>query len=65
MKQIKHVSIKKASNAVLKRMRQIGVDKAERLQNIQKLEDGEMLAGGSTAEEDFGGDNEWSDDDMM
>ena len=36
MKQIKHVSIKKASNAVLKRMRQIGVDKAERLQNIQK-----------------------------
>ena len=35
------------------------------LQNIQKLEDGEMLAGGSTAEEDFGGDNEWSDDDMM
>jgi hypothetical protein len=37
------------------------------LQNIQKLEDGEMLAGGSTAEEDFGGDNAWgdSDDDMM
>ena len=35
------------------------------LHNIQKLEDGEMLAGGSTAEEDFGGDNEWSDDDMM
>ena len=35
------------------------------LQNIQKLEDGEMLAGGSTAEEDFGGDNGWSDDDMM
>lgn len=35
------------------------------LQNIQKLEDGEMLAGGSTAEEDFGGGNEWSDDDMM
>lgn len=32
------------------------------LQNLQKLEDGEMLAGGSTAEEDFGGDNEWSDD---
>lgn len=35
------------------------------LQNIQKLEDGEMLAGGSTAEEDFGGDNEWLDDEMM
>lgn len=31
------------------------------LQNIQKLEDGEPLAGGSTAEEDFGGDNEWDD----
>ena len=27
------------------------------LNNLQKLEDGEMLAGGSTAEEDFGGDN--------
>lgn len=35
------------------------------LQNLQKLEDGEMLAGGSTAEEDFGGDNQWADDDMM
>ena len=35
------------------------------LQNLQKLEDGEMLAGGSTAEEDFGGDNEWSDNDLM
>ena len=35
------------------------------LQNIQKLEDGEMLSGGSTAEEDFGGDNEWSDDALM
>lgn len=34
------------------------------LNNLQKLEDGEMLAGGSTAEEDFGGENEW-DDDMM
>jgi len=34
------------------------------LQNLQKLEDGEMLAGGSTAEEDFGGDNSW-DDDLM
>lgn len=35
------------------------------LQNLQKLEDGEMLAGGSTAEEDFGGENQWEDDDMM
>ena len=34
------------------------------LNNLQKLEDGEMLAGGSTAEEDFGGENEW-DDNMM
>lgn len=34
------------------------------LQNLQKLEDGEMLAGGSTATEDFGGDNTW-DDDLM
>lgn len=34
------------------------------LQNLQKLEDGEMLAGGSTAEEDFGGDNAW-DDELM
>lgn len=34
------------------------------LNNLQKLEDGEMLAGGSTTEEDFGGENEW-DDDMM
>lgn len=35
------------------------------LNNLQKLEDGEMLAGGSTAEEDFGGDNAVRDDDMM
>ena len=35
------------------------------LNNLQKLEDGEMLAGGSTAEEDFGGDSAYSDDDMM
>lgn len=34
------------------------------LQNIQKLEDGEMLAGGSTAEDDFGGNNTWDDDIM-
>lgn len=35
------------------------------LNNLQKLEDGEMLAGGSTAEEDFGGDNAVYDDDMI
>lgn len=35
------------------------------LNNLQKLEDGEMLAGGSTAEEDFGGENAMADDDMM
>lgn len=35
------------------------------LNNLQKLENGEMLAGGSTAEEDFGGDNAVQDDDMM
>ena len=35
------------------------------LNNLQKLEDGEMLAGGSTAEEDFGGENAVKDDDMM
>lgn len=34
------------------------------LNNLQKLEDGEPLAGGSTAEEDFGGENQW-DDDLM
>lgn len=32
------------------------------LNNLQKLEDGEMLAGGSTAEEDFGGENAFNDD---
>lgn len=32
------------------------------LNNLQKLEDGEMLAGGSTAEEDFGGDNTFDDE---
>lgn len=36
MKQIKHISIKKASKTMLQRMRQMGIDKAERLQNIQK-----------------------------
>lgn len=35
------------------------------LNNLQKLADGEMLAGGSTAEEDFGGENSYEDDDMM
>lgn len=35
------------------------------LNNLQKLEDGEMLAGGSSAEEDFGGENNWDDDDLM
>lgn len=34
------------------------------LNNLQKLEDGEMLAGGSSVEEDFGGENNW-DDDLM
>lgn len=34
------------------------------LNNLQKLEDGEMLAGGSTAEEDFGGENAFEDDMM-
>lgn len=33
------------------------------LNNLQKLEDGERLAGGSSAEEDFGGDN--AVDDLM
>lgn len=31
------------------------------LNNLQKLEDGEPLMGGSTAEEDFGGDNSYDD----
>ena len=35
------------------------------LNNLQKLEDGEPLAGGSTPDEDFGGDNAWEDDDLM
>ena len=34
------------------------------LNNLQKLEDGEMLAGGASADEDFGGDNAW-DDELM
>lgn len=32
------------------------------LNNLQKLEDGEPLCGGSSADEDFGGDNEWNDE---
>lgn len=32
------------------------------INNLQKLEDGEPLAGGSSAEEDFGGDNAYNDD---
>lgn len=32
------------------------------LNNLQKLEDGESLAGGDTVETDFGGENEWSDE---
>lgn len=32
------------------------------LNNLQKLEDGEMLAGGSTVEEDFGGENAFNDE---
>lgn len=32
------------------------------LNNIQKLEDGEPLAGGSSAAEDFGGENAFDDD---
>ena len=35
------------------------------LNNLQKIEEGEPLAGGSTASEDFGGENAWDDDDMM
>ena len=34
------------------------------LNNLQKLEDGESLIGGTTAEEDFGGNNVW-DDELM
>ena len=34
------------------------------LNNLQKLEDGERLAGGSSADEDFGGENAW-DDELM
>ena len=32
------------------------------LNNLQKLEDDEPLTGGSTASEDFGGENEWNDE---
>ncbi len=36
MSQIEHVTIKKASRKVLKKMRQIGEEKAQRLQKIQE-----------------------------
>ena len=36
---------------------------AASLNNLQKLEDGEVLDGSSSAEDDFGGDNSWGDDD--
>lgn len=35
------------------------------LNNLQKLADGEPLAGGSTAEEDFGGSNAFADEDPL
>jgi hypothetical protein len=35
MSQIEYITIKNASRKVLNRMRQIGVDKAQRLQKIQ------------------------------
>ena len=31
------------------------------LNNLQKLEDGEPLSGGTSAQEDFGGENAWDD----
>lgn len=34
------------------------------LNNLQKLSDGEPLVGGSTVEEDFGGENAYQDDDL-
>lgn len=35
------------------------------LNNLQKLADGEALAGGASAEEDFGGSNAFADEDPM
>lgn len=35
------------------------------LNNLQKLKDDEPLAGGSTPEEDFGGNNAYMDDDLL
>lgn len=35
------------------------------LNNLQKLEDGERLEGGASAEDDFGGENAWEDDELM
>lgn len=36
MKQTEHITIKNASKKMLNRMRQIGIEKAERLQKIQE-----------------------------
>lgn len=36
MKQTKHITIKNAPKKILNRMRQIGIEKAERLQAIQE-----------------------------
>ena len=42
MSQIEYITVKNASRKVLKRMRQIGVEKAQRLQKIQeRWENGE------------------------
>ena len=42
MSQIEYITVKNASRKVLKRMRQIGEEKAQRLQNIQeRWENGE------------------------
>jgi hypothetical protein len=35
------------------------------LNNLQKLADGEPLAGGASAETDFGGENAFADEDPM
>ncbi len=36
MSQTEHITVKNASHKVLKRMRQIGIEKAHRLQEIQE-----------------------------
>lgn len=38
---------------------------AASLNNLQKLKEGEMLAGGASAEEDFGGENAYAGDELM